>query len=179
MRLSENTVENSEISQVRSIQHQDPKNALQTSKISPKQQDHEVHTHTTPKLGEISPKQQGKDKSSRATPKSNEISPKEPHEVNDLVAMEEGAVATTPSVNTQHIPMKNDNIQGDENQEQKSPQVDTAQHYLDDNFSYVMRSSALGSNVSSLFNTTAFNTTQNEQRVMLDCVLPDSKNSQL
>ena len=42
-----------------------------------------------------------------------------------------------------------------------------------------MRSSALGSNVSSLFNTTAFNTTHNEQKVTLDWILPDSKNSQL
>ena len=42
-----------------------------------------------------------------------------------------------------------------------------------------MRSSALGSNVSSLFNTTAFNTTHNKQKVTLDWVLPDGKNSQL
>ena len=42
-----------------------------------------------------------------------------------------------------------------------------------------MRSSALGSNVSSVFNTTAFNTTQNEQKVTLDWILPDGKNSQL
>ena len=54
-----------------------------------------------------------------------------------------------------------------------------AQHYLDDNFSDVMRSSALGSNVSSLFNTTAFNTTHHEQKVTLDWILPDGKNSQL
>ena len=54
-----------------------------------------------------------------------------------------------------------------------------AEHYLDDNFSNVMRSSALGSNVSSLFNTTAFNTTHNEHKFTLDWVLPDSKNSHL
>ena len=65
------------------------------------------------------------------------------------------------------------------NQEWQPPQVDTALHYLDVNFSDVMRSSALGSNVSSLFNTTAFNTTQNEQKVTLDWVLPDGRNSQL
>ena len=111
--------------------------------------------------------------------KLNKISPKEPREVTDLVAMEEGALATMPSASTQHIPRENDNIQGDENQEWQPPQVDTAQHYLDDNFSDVMRSSALGSNVSSLFNTTAFNTTQNEQKVTLNWVLPDGKNSQL
>ena len=65
------------------------------------------------------------------------------------------------------------------NLHQKSPQIDTAQHYLDDNFSDVMRSSALGSNVSSLFNTTAFNTIHNKQKVTLDWILPDGKNSQL
>ena len=57
--------------------------------------------------------------------------------------------------------------------------MDTAQHYLDDNFSDVMRSSALGSNVSSLFNTTTFTTTHSEQKVTLDWILPDGKNSQL
>ena len=65
------------------------------------------------------------------------------------------------------------------NVQQGSPQVDTAEHYLDDNFSNVMRSSALGSNVSSLFNTTTFNTTHNEYKVTLDWVLPDGKNSHL
>ena len=60
-----------------------------------------------------------------------------------------------------------------------SPQIDTAQHYLDDNFSDVMRSSALGSNVSSLFNTTTFTTTHSEQKVTLDWILPDGRNSQL
>ena len=55
-----------------------------------------------------------------------------------------------------------------ENIQQDSPQVDTAEHFLDDNFSDVMRSLALGSNVSSLFNTTAFNTTNNEHKVTLD-----------
>ena len=54
-----------------------------------------------------------------------------------------------------------------------------AQHYLDDNFSDVMRSSALGSNVSSLFNTMTFNTTHSEQKVTLDWILLDGKNSQL
>ena len=42
-----------------------------------------------------------------------------------------------------------------------------------------MRSSVLGSNVSSLFNTTTFNTTHNDQKVTLDWILPDGKNSQL
>ena len=42
-----------------------------------------------------------------------------------------------------------------------------------------MRSSALGSNVSSLFNTTAFNTMNNEHKVTLDWVIPDGRNSHL
>ena len=109
----------------------------------------------------------------------NEIPPKEPHEVTYLVAMEEGAMAETPNENTQHMSMGEHNIQSDKNLQQKSPQIDTAQHYLDDNFSDVMRSSALWSNMSSLFNTTAFNSTHNEKKVTVDCVLPDGKNSQL
>ena len=84
-------------------------------------------------------------------------------QVADLVGIEEG---TTVKLNG-------------ENAQQGSPQVDTAEHYLDDNFSDVMRSSALGSNVSSLFNTTAFNTTHNEHKVTLDWVIPDGKNSHL
>ena len=66
-----------------------------------------------------------------------------------------------------------------EERQQDLPQVDTAEHYLDDNFSDVMRSLALGSNVSSLFNTTAFNTTNNEHKVTLDWVIPDGRNSRL
>ena len=52
------------------------------------------------------------------------------------------------------------------------------QQYLDGNFSDVMRTSAIGSNVSSLFNATAFTSTYNEQKIMLDWILPDGKNSQ-
>ena len=70
------------------------------------------------------------------------------------------------------------NLNG-ENIQQEPPQVDTTEHYLDDNFSDVMRSSALGSNVSSLFNTTAFNTTNNKHKVTLDWVIPDGRNSRL
>ena len=50
---------------------------------------------------------------------------------------------------------------------------------MDDNFSDVMRSSVLGSNISSLFNTTAFDTTHSDQKVTLDWTLPDGKNTQL
>ena len=69
--------------------------------------------------------------------------------------------------------------QGDQIAQRKSPQVDTAQHYLDDNFSDLMRNSALGSNLSSLFNTTALNNTHNDQKVTLDWVLPDGRKSHL
>ena len=85
----------------------------------------------------------------------------------------------TPNKDTYSDSRKEYGPQGDKNLKQKSPQIDTAQHYLDDNFSDVMRSSALGSNVSSLFNTTTFNTTHSEQKVTLDWILLDGKNSQL
>ena len=101
--------------------------------------------------------------------------PREPNEVTDLMAMEEGAVARTPSENTCSKSKGEKGPQEEENLLNKSPQMDTAQHYLDDNFSDVMRSSVLGSNVSSLFNTTTFNTTQNEHKVTLAMLvhLPD------
>ena len=97
----------------------------------------------------------------------------------DLMAMEEGVRAQTPDKNTHSNSKKENGPQGEENLQKESPQMDTAQHYLDDNFSDVMRSSVLGSNVSSLFNTTTFNTTHNDQKVTLDWILPDGKNSQL
>ena len=132
----------------------------QSGKISPKQQGYEGHIRITPKLGEILPNQREENSIINTTSNLNEIPPKESHEVTDLVAMEEGARAETPNKDTQHTP----NVQSNENLQQKSPQIDMAQHYLDDNFSDVMRSSALGSKISSLFNTTAFNTTHNEQK---------------
>ena len=97
----------------------------------------------------------------------------------DLVAMEAGARAQTPDNNIYSNSRKKNGLQDDENVQKESSQMDTAQHYLDDNFSDVMISSALGSNVISLFNTTTFNTTHNEQKVTLDWILPDGKNSQL
>ena len=41
-----------------------------------------------------------------------------------------------------------------------------------------MRSSVLGSIISSLFNTTVFDTTHSDQKVTLDWTLPDGKNTQ-
>ena len=84
--------------------------------------------------------------------------------------MEEGATVNV---------LSEEHMKGDQNTQRKSPQIETAQHYLDDNFSDVMRSSALGSNLSSLFNTTALNNTHNNQKVTLDWILPDSRNSHL
>ena len=74
--------------------------------------------------------------------------------------------------------MKSDsNIQ--QESPQQPPQGEGVQQFLDDNFSDVMRSSTIGSNVSSLLNTTTVTTAQNEQKIMLDWVLPDGKNSWL
>ena len=42
-----------------------------------------------------------------------------------------------------------------------------------------MRTLAIGSNVSSLFNAMTFTSTYNEQKITLDWILPDGKNSQL
>ena len=109
----------------------------------------------------------------------SKISQKEPDKVTDLMAMEEGARAPTPDKKT-YSKSKNGNLlQGEEDSQKELPQMDTAQHYLDDDFSDVMRSSVLGSNVSLLFNTTTFNTIHNDQKVTLDWILPDGKNSQL
>ena len=58
--------------------------------------------------------------------------------------MEEGAVAQTPNENTHSKPKGEKGPQEEENLLNKSPQMDTAQHYLDDNFSDVMRSSVQG-----------------------------------
>ena len=165
---SKKTVEISEIPQTTAKQAQYTDHTPQPGEISPKQQEYEGHAHITPKSGGILPNQRQTSTIIHTLPDLNEIPPKEPQEVTDLVAMEEGERAETPTKSTQRTPMGEHNAQSNKNLQQKSPQIDTAQHYLDDNFSDVMRSSALGSNVSSLFNTTAFNTTQNEQKVTLD-----------
>ena len=102
----------------------------------------------------------------------SEVSQKEPDEVTDLSAMEEGARALTPDKKTDSNSKNGNGLPGEEDSRKESPQMDTAQHYLDDNFSDVMRSSVLGANVSSLFNTTTFNTTHNDQKVTLDWILP-------
>ena len=130
-------------------------------------------------MGEIPPNQGEENSTIKTTSNPNKILPKDPHEVNDLVAMGRGHKSRNPQKNSQHTLNGSTSIKSNMNLHQKSPQIDTAQHYLDDNFSDVMRSLALGSNISSLFNTTAFNTIHNEQKVTLDWILPDGKNSQL
>ena len=119
-----------------------------------------------------------------------EILPKQLHEERDLEAMEEGATANMSNRESrgsqeqaQHTPGKEYNLESGRNPQKdsphQSPQGESAQQLLDDNFSDVMRSSSIGSNVSSLFNATAFTTTHKEQKITLDWILPDSKNSQL
>ena len=177
--VNEGTAENSEILQVTNIQPRYTAEAPRSGKISPKQQEQGGQVSVTPKASEIPPTQTEEGNPPQLKHNTNEISSKEHDKVTDLVAMEEGARAQTPDKDTFIDSRKEYGLQGDKNLQQKSPQIDTAQHYLDDNFSDVMRSSALGSNMSSLFNTTTFTTTHSKQKVTLDWILPDGKNSQL
>ena len=168
---SENMVECSDIPQIMLEQPQRTKNRPQSGKISPKQHEIQVQTNDTPVSGKISPSREERVDPRHITRNWGEISQKEPQQTSNLLAMEEGITAKVLS--EEHIP------QGDQITQRKSPQVETTQHYLDDNFSDEMRSSALGSNLSSLFNTTALNNTHNDQKVTLDWVLPDGRNSHL
>ena len=175
----ERVIDNSKIMQETEAQPRGTVRMPRSGEILPNKQGPELHTDVMPKPGEISPSQIEERGPRGATERVDEIPPREPNEVMDLVAMEEGAVARTPNENT-HSKLKGQKgPQEEENLLNKSPQIDTAQHYLDDNFSDVMRSSALGSNVSSLFNTTTFTTTHSKQKVTLDWILPDGRNSQL
>ena len=175
----ERVIDNSEISQETEVQPRGTIRTPRSGEISPNKQGQELHTDVTPKPGKISPGRIEVRGPHGATERVDEILPREPNEVMDLVAMEEGAIARTPNRNTHSNSKGEKGPQEEENLLNESPQMDTAQHYLDDNFSDVMRSSVLGSNVSSLFNTTTFNTTQNEHKVTLDWILPDGRNSQL
>ena len=173
------TIKNSEILQVTEGQPRAINEALQQGEISPNHQSQEGHTNTTPKSGEISPECSGEHSPRHVAEDMSEGSQKGPDEVRDLLAMEEGARGQTPDKTTQRKSKSGNGPEGEENSQKESPQIDTAQHYLDDNFSDVMRSSVLGSNISSLFNTTAFDTTHSDQKVTLDWTLPDGKNTQL
>ena len=173
------TIENSEIPQGTVEQLRAIEEASQQGEISPNRQSQEGHTNTTPKSGEISPEHLGECSPRYVTEDMSEGSQKGPNEVTDLLAMEEGARARTPDSTTRRDSKSRNGMEGEEKSQKESPQIDTAQHYLDDNFSNVMRSSVLGSNISSLFNTTAFDTTHGDQKVTLDWILPDGKNTQL
>ena len=158
--IDENKADSSEIPQKVTEPHQGTEHTPKWGEILPKEQELEG---ITLKPGEISPKQQKKRNPRPSTPNLGEIPQKKTQQVADLAVIGEGIIV---------------NLNG-ENIQQESPQVDTVEHYLDDNFSDVMRSSALGSNISSLFNTTAFNTMNKEHKVTLDWVIPDGRNSHL
>ena len=175
----ERVIENSEISQETEAQPRGTVGMPRLGEISPNKQGQEFHTNVMPKQGEIAPGRIEESSTHGATERVDEILPRKPNEVTDLMAMEEEVIARNPNENTCSKLKGEKGPQEEENLLNKSPQMDTAQHYLDDNFSDVMRSSVLETNVSSLFNTTTFNTTQNEHKVTLDWILPDGRNSQL
>ena len=151
--INRRAIENSKIPEVTEGQPRGITEAPQSGEISPNHQSQEGRTNTTPKSGEISPERAGEHSLQYVTENMSEVSQKESEEATDLLAMEEGARAQTPDKTTWRNPMNGNGPQREENSQKESPQMDTAQHYLDDNFSDVMRSSVLGSNVSSLFNT--------------------------
>ena len=184
-----NRTENSEISQE---QHSDKTDHEQrptftptTSEIPPKER---LLENTGLQTGEIPPtEQRPRDIGS----KPGEISPEKqkledpgvqlgeipPKQQNDHLNSTSPKLGEIPQQKV-HQPKANELTTTHPNREE-SPQMDTAEHYLDDNFSDVMRNSAIGSNVSSPFNTTAFNTTNNEHKVTLDWIIPDGRNSRL
>ena len=161
--VSEKTVENSEILQATNKQHQ--------------------YTENTPRSGKISPKQLQINHNKHMTPKTGEILPTEAKQVTDLEAMEEGTVARTPTQGQIQHTSQSEHTTNPDNNQQESPRQslhgDSAQQYLDKKFSDVMRASALGSNISSLFKAKTFMSTYNEHKITLDWVLPDGKNRQL
>ena len=134
------TIENSEISQGTEGQPRAIDEASQQGEISPNRQSQEGHTNTTPKSGEISPERSDEHSPQYVTEGMSEGSQKGPNEVTDLLAMEEGARARTPDNTTRRNSKSRNGTEGEENSQKESPQIDTAQHYLDDNFSDVMRS---------------------------------------
>ena len=177
--IDRTVIENSEIPQLTEGQPRLTNEAPRSGEISPNQQGQEGQTNVTPKSGEISPKRREENNLHYVRENRGKIAPKEPDKVTDLKAMEEGARARTPNMKTYSDSKNGNGSQGEEDSRKDLPQIDTAQHFLDDNFSDVMRSSVLGSNVSSLFNTTTFDTTHSDQKITLDWILPDGKNSQL
>ena len=90
-----------------------------SGEISLRDQELEGQARIMPKSGEISPKQQEKMNPRPTTPSLGKISQRKTQQVAELVVIEEGTTVKPNLGNTQ----------------QGSPQVDTAEHYLDDNFS--------------------------------------------
>ena len=128
--MNENAVENSEISQPTEGQPRFTDKVPRLGEISPNQLVQEGQMNVTPKSGEIFLKRREENNPQQATENRGEISPKEPDEVTDLMAMEEGAVARTPSENTRSKLKGEKRPREEENLLNKSPQIDTAQHYL-------------------------------------------------
>ena len=166
--INRRTIEYSEIPQVTEGQARAINEAPQQGEISPNHQSQEGHMNTMPKSGEILPEGSGEHSPQYVTEDMSKGSQKGPDEVTDLLAMEEGARAQTPNRTPRRNSKSGNGRQREENSRKESPQIDTAQHYLDNNFSDVMRSSVLGSNISLLFNTTTFDTTNSDQKVTLD-----------
>ena len=120
--VDKNRVESSEILLIVTELHQGTKHTPKLGEISPKAQESEGQTSTTPKSGEISPKQQKKRNPGPTTPNLGKIPQKKTQQVADVAVIGEKIIV---------------NLNG-ENTQQESLQVDTAEHYLDDNFSDVM-----------------------------------------
>ena len=163
--INRTAIENREMPQVTEEQPRFIAKVPQSGEILPNHQGQESRMNTTPKLAEISPERTGENSPQYVTENMSEVSQKEPNKVTDLLAMEEGARARTPDKKTHSNSGNGNGPQEEEDSWRESPQMDTAQHYLDNNFSDVMRSSVLGSNVSLLFNTTTFDTTHSDQKV--------------
>ena len=117
--IAENKTESSEISQKETEPHQSTEHMPTLGEISPKEQESESIALQS---GEISPKHQKKKDPRPLTPKLGEIPQKKAQQVVDSTEIGEGIIV---------------NVNG-ENAQQDLPQVDTAEHYLDDNFSDVM-----------------------------------------
>ena len=169
-----------------SIANNTTKNRTENDEISQQQHnnelDYEQITTHTPTTGEILPKEQRLENIGSQTGK---ISPKEPglddigvrpgqippkQQQNGQLDFSSPKTGEIPQQKVLQLPTEEHITTGESEMinprggdaQGGSPRMDTAEHYLDDNFSDVMRSLAIGSNVSSLFNTTAFNTTNNE-----------------
>ena len=115
-------VENRKISQAVTQTQQDTEHTPKSGEISPKQQELEGQTHITQMAVEILPQQQEIMNPRPTTTSLGQIPQEKTQQIADLVGIEEGALI---------------NPNG-ESMQQGALQIDTAEHYLDDNFSDVM-----------------------------------------